>query len=962
MPNLKQTFVKRLIGKFDQISLFTALFLCSANVFALGLGNFVVESNLDQPLNGAIELRTSPGDDLSTLEASIATRDEFDSLGVEYSDYVSDISLTLNTNGSPVIEVTSNDVIIKEPFIHFLVKVNWSGGSFLREYTALIDPPVYAAETPKPVAAPRTVGTDQTYQTDSVQDIVVEELESADVIDEVIDQDARFEEPAFDDSGNEEYYQPGFDQSSNELTGVTDARYGPVERGESLSFIALGLQQQFPDLSIYQIMKVLFEENPEAFIDGNINGLISGALLNVGDINAIRAVDIAESRAFFSQQVNDWNPASLISDNDSIKVGQSEYEYDSGLSDDDFGSDSSLETTDSFQVGSSSDTDSFVSSAQGDSSQGEVLALRQEIADLETSLASSSLENQELSERISILEGQLADMNRVMNLGVEDAELASLESTLAEQNNAADAPLIDQTLSTELDGSLELDSQDSLTGVDGSLIETEVDDFLAEADDSLVGADGSLAEADGSLAEADGSISEEALAVVEPTPEPVVQKPAPTNVVTFQSNEKSWMETLKSSVVDSGLWRIIAAVVGFLALGFGFLMYRRRRVDEEFEISMLSIESNSQSMEANTGVSDSTQSASVSVQKGAETDKETSFLTVYSDSDAVVQADEVDPIAEADVYIAYGRDEQAEEVLLDGVASHPERGDIKVKLLGLYHKTQNAESFERLSEELYANRETLAPNTWQEICEMGKDILPNNPLFDLSSSDIAIAEKAEDVSEPVVDQASDTPSEDEAPAVSQADTDANDLADEQSILSLSQDQIVEEFTTDSFTDSDDFVSLDEAEAESSDQADDVLDFSSDSDDGHSVQLVNFDEGRSEISELDEIEIDELDIQVDSDDDDDEISIDIVDDSSALELESDDKAGDDDSEEQFIQEVSDLEIDDDYDEARTQFELAKVFVDLGDEDGARKILNDIIDNKENTDMVIKDSRELLDSIV
>jgi len=111
-----------------------------------------------------------------------------------------------------------------------------------------------------------------------------------------------------------------------------------------------------------------------------------------------------------------------------------------------------------------------------------------------------------------------------------------------------------------------------------------------------------------------------------------------------------------------------------------------------------------------------------------------------------------------------------------------------------------------------------------------------------------------------------------------------------------------------------------------------------------------------------IEIDELDIQVDSDDDDDEISIDIVDDSSALELESDDKAGDDDSEEQFIQEVSDLEIDDDYDEARTQFELAKVFVDLGDEDGARKILNDIIDNKENTDMVIKDSRELLDSIV
>lgn len=64
----------------------------------------------------------------------------------------------------------------------------------------------------------------------------------------------------------------------------------------------------------------------------------------------------------------------------------------------------------------------------------------------------------------------------------------------------------------------------------------------------------------------------------------------------------------------------------------------------------------------------------------------------------------------------------------------------------------------------------------------------------------------------------------------------------------------------------------------------------------------------------------------------------------------------------VQEVSDLEIDDDYDEARTQYELAIVFVDLGDEDGARKILNDVIDNKANNDMVIKDSRELLDSII
>jgi len=63
----------------------------------------------------------------------------------------------------------------------------------------------------------------------------------------------------------------------------------------------------------------------------------------------------------------------------------------------------------------------------------------------------------------------------------------------------------------------------------------------------------------------------------------------------------------------------------------------------------------------------------------------------------------------------------------------------------------------------------------------------------------------------------------------------------------------------------------------------------------------------------------------------------------------------------LQDVSDMEIDNDYDEAVTQYELAKVFVDLGDEEGARKILNDIIEKRVESDEVYKDSKNLLDSI-
>ena len=218
-----------------------------------------------------------------------------------------------------------------------------------------------------------------------------------------------------------------------------DAEYGPVLQGESLSVIAQELQGQFPELSIYQIMKVLFEENTDAFIDNNINGLIKGSLLSVGDLEAIRAVDVEDGRDFFRNQLRAWDSSVLAnssSSTDPISVGNDSYNADS-----DFNSDPVASSTtepeadeDSFQVGSSSEDSDLVNANQSDDREGEVLALRDQITSLETSLASSNLENQELTDRISVLEGQLSDMNRIIELGVESPGLAQVESTLREQN------------------------------------------------------------------------------------------------------------------------------------------------------------------------------------------------------------------------------------------------------------------------------------------------------------------------------------------------------------------------------------------------------------------------------------------------------------------------------------------------------------------------------------------------
>ncbi|MBT8113941.1 MAG: hypothetical protein KJP04_01080, partial [Arenicella sp.] len=133
--------------------------LMVGNAHALGLGNLEVESNLDQPLRGSIELRVAEGDDIDSISVSIASRDEFDRLGISYPDYLKDITINFDTYpGGSVLRISSENVVIREPFIQFLVRVDWSGGSFLREYTALIDPPTYAAETPRAVAAPQAVG------------------------------------------------------------------------------------------------------------------------------------------------------------------------------------------------------------------------------------------------------------------------------------------------------------------------------------------------------------------------------------------------------------------------------------------------------------------------------------------------------------------------------------------------------------------------------------------------------------------------------------------------------------------------------------------------------------------------------------------------------------------------------------------------------------------------------------
>jgi Tfp pilus assembly protein FimV len=94
----------------------------------------------------------------------------------------------------------------------------------------------------------------------------------------------------------------------------------------------------------------------------------------------------------------------------------------------------------------------------------------------------------------------------------------------------------------------------------------------------------------------------------------------------------------------------------------------------------------------------------------------------------MIDTNDVDPIAEAEVYMAYGRDAQAEEILKDAIAKEPKRYELHLKLLEIFAARKDTGAFETLAGELYAALGATDP-TWTKVAEMGRRLEPSNPLY-----------------------------------------------------------------------------------------------------------------------------------------------------------------------------------------------------------------------------------------
>jgi len=104
------------------------------------------------------------------------------------------------------------------------------------------------------------------------------------------------------------------------------------------------------------------------------------------------------------------------------------------------------------------------------------------------------------------------------------------------------------------------------------------------------------------------------------------------------------------------------------------------------------------------------------------------FNSSFAPSASQLDTNEVDPVAEADVYIAYGRDAQAEEILKEALRTHPERHPVRLKLLEIYAARKDLRAFEGQATELYGMTRGQG-DEWAQAAALGQSIDPTNPLY-----------------------------------------------------------------------------------------------------------------------------------------------------------------------------------------------------------------------------------------
>lgn len=651
-----------------------AVLLCTGmsyqgDAHALALGRITVQSALGEPLRAEIEVPEISAEEASSLRVGVAPADAFRAAGMEFNPALSDLQVSLQRrpDGRQYLRVTSPRPV-SEPFMDMILEANWSAGRVVRDYTLLFDPPNLRAATPTPLnpaaSAPPPARTPAPVAPAPVAQAAV--VAPAPV--------SRPAAPA-PSRPRPEAQAP---RAQPERPSAPPAASAPVASPRSAAATDESVRVRNGDtasriaarnlpanVSLDQMLVSMLRSNPNAFIGGNINRIKAGAVLDLPSQSQAGSIAQDEARQVIAAQSRDFNEFRRRLAGKVPAAAVAAPEREAT---------GRVQAEVDDKKPAAKTQDKLTLSKGAAPAQG---AQEDKIA--------QERQRKEATDRAAELSRNIEALNK---LGTSTA--------------AATAPATPATATKTVPGL-------SVPGA-AATVTAPVSTPTAVVTTPTVATAATTATPTATVAAA---ATETAATAAPQTPTAAAPTPAQAPMPAPVAEEPGFMAQLMENPL------MLPAAGGLIALLGGLGIYRLRQrkkgagVDSSFLESRLQPDS---FFGSSGGQRIDTAEAAAS-----------GSSMVYSPSQLDAAGD-VDPVAEADVYLAYGRDLQAEEILKEAMRSAPTRVAIHNKLLEIYAKRRDAKAFEVVATEAYGLTQGEGPE-WEHACELGRELDPGNPLY-----------------------------------------------------------------------------------------------------------------------------------------------------------------------------------------------------------------------------------------
>lgn len=676
--------------------LLAGVFALPATALALGLGKLTVDSSLGQPLSAHVELTAAQKEELDSLAAKVADQSVYRDNNVQYPAALSRARVTIeqSANGPPQLKVTTQQAV-NDPYLDLIVEVNWATGRVVRNYTFLLDPPgASEKQAVAPAAAPIRAEAPQSR------------------------------------GARAERAERGAPAAASANAGQGDTY--TVRRGDTLSKIAKVYKPE--NVSLEQMLVALVRSNESAFEDKNMNRLRTGQILNVPPADQAASVTPNEAVKVVRVQAADWRtyrdrvagaaPATDAGQTSQAAGGKITTAVEDKGSPAQAGKD---------QLRVSREAGKGAGAAQVEDLTAKDKALR----DANSRIAALEKTLQDMQKAVELKSQAMADVQRQAEAGKAKAAEAAKSAppkVAAAPSAPPAAPPVTTTPAT---------TSPAPAAVVPPPPPTSPPAAAAPESKATVPATPETKAPEAKAPEAKPPETTATKSTETKAPATKVATPAPKG----SKAEPSFFDDVFGNTPN---WAIGAALLGILALVAG-LFAARRRTATKFEDSIIS------------GTDIKTNTVFGSTGGGVVNTGDNSLASDFSrEGLGNIDTDEVDPIAEAEVYLAYGRDAQAEEILKEALKKDAQRQEIYLKLLEIHAQHNKPSAFETVASELYSVSGGQG-EVWQKAMALGRQLDPSNPMFNEAGGAAGFVEAT----------AADTEHHGEEPAAEPADVPAS---------------------------------------------------------------------------------------------------------------------------------------------------------------------------------------------